>query len=56
MNKIFSLRCSGEKYLKEQNLYVAFMGSEKAYTKVDRDGLWKVLRIMCGVMGRCLKT
>ncbi|MCP3679958.1 MAG: hypothetical protein GY782_06675, partial [Gammaproteobacteria bacterium] len=40
---------------KGQKLYAAFMDLEKAYDKVDREGLWKVLR-MYGVTGRLLEA
>ena len=34
-------------------VYVSFMELEKAYDRVNREALWKVLR-MCDVGGKCL--
>ncbi len=56
MDQIFSLTRIIEKYLeKGQKLYAAFMDLEKAYDKVDREGIWKVLR-MYGVTGRLFEA
>ncbi len=44
-----------EGYLgKDKNLYAAFMDLEKAYDRVDREALWKVLRVYV-VGGQLLK-
>ena len=39
---------------KGKNLYVAYMDLEKAYDRIDRDAMWRVLR-MYGVNGSLLK-
>ena len=39
---------------KKRRLFVAFMDLEKAYDKVDRDGMWQVMRIN-GVSGNVLR-
>ncbi len=44
-----------EKYPeKDMKLFAAFMNLQKAYDRVDRKGLWNVLRI-CGVGGHLLE-
>ncbi|MCP4337615.1 MAG: reverse transcriptase family protein, partial [Desulfobulbaceae bacterium] len=56
VDQIFSLRCVVEKCLeKGQKVYAAFMDLEKAYDRIDREGLWKVLRIY-GVPGKLLRA
>ena len=54
-DQIFVLRQLSEKLLeKKRRLFVAFMDLEKAYDKVERDGMWQVMRIN-GVGGRVLR-
>lgn len=54
VDQIFALRDVCEKYLeKNKSVYLAFMDLEKAYDRVDREALWKVLR-MYGVGGKLL--
>lgn len=43
-DQVFSLRCLTEKHLaKHKKVYCAFVDLEKAYDRVDRKELWKVL-------------
>ena len=54
VDQIFAVKNLCEKYLeKEKELYIAFMDLEKAYDRVDREALWKVLQIY-GVGGKLL--
>ena len=54
IDQIFTVKSVAEKYLsKGRKLYAAFMDLEKAYDRVDREGLWEVLRIY-GVGGQLL--
>jgi hypothetical protein len=54
IEQIFIIRQLVEKYLeKGKKVYAAFMDLEKAYDKVSRTGLWKVLE-MYGVGGKLL--
>ena len=47
MDQIFTLKVILEKYLeKDRKLFAAFMDLEKAYDRVDRRGLWDVLRVI----------
>ena len=39
---------------KKKGVYVAFMDLGKAYDRVDRDAMWRVMRIY-GIGGRVLK-
>ena len=39
---------------KKRRLFVAFMDLKKAYDKVDRDGMWQVMRIN-GAGGKVLR-
>ena len=56
VDQVFALKNVCEKYLdKQRDLYVAFMDLEKAYDRVDREALWKVLRIY-GVGGKLLEA
>jgi hypothetical protein len=56
IDQIFSVRQVVEKYLeKGKKVYSAFIDLEKAYDKVSRKGLWKVLEIY-GVQGRLLQA
>ena len=53
---VFVVRQVCEKYLgKGKDVYFAFMDLEKAYDRVDRNALWKVL-MMYGVGGRLLRA
>ena len=53
-DQIFVVRQINEKYLaKEKRVFWAFMDLEKAYDKVDREAMWKVLQIY-GVGGKLL--
>ncbi len=40
---------------KRRKVFATFMDLEKAYNRVNRQGLWKVLRIY-GVKGKLLKA
>ena len=52
---MFTLQQLSKKYVgKGKNLYVAYMDLEKAYDRIDRDAMWRVLR-MYGVNGSLLK-
>ena len=54
IDQIFTVKSVAEKYVsKGRKLYAAFMDLEKAYDRVDREGLWEVLRIY-GVGGQLL--
>ncbi len=55
MDQIFAVRQVCEKYLtKGKKVFWAFMDLEKAYDRIDREGLWTVLRLY-GLDGRLLK-
>ncbi len=55
MDQIFALKIMVEKYLeKYRKLFAAFMDLGKACDKVDRKGLWDILR-MYGVGGSLLQ-
>ncbi|WP_435362532.1 reverse transcriptase domain-containing protein, partial [Klebsiella pneumoniae] len=46
VDQIFVMRNIVEKHLERgKKVYAAFMDLEKAYDRVDREGLWRVLRI-----------
>ncbi len=46
VDKIFALEILVEKYQeKDRKLFAAFMNLEKAYDRVDRKGLWDILRV-----------
>ncbi len=52
VDQIFAVKMLVEKYLeKECKLFAAFMDLEKAYDRVDRNGLWDTLRVY-GVGGQ----
>jgi hypothetical protein len=54
VDQVFALKCVCEKYLERQKeVFVAFMGLEKAYDRVDRMAMWEVLG-MYGVGGKIL--
>ena len=54
VDQIFSLRQISEKMCeKERPLYLCFIDLEKAYDRVDRKGVWEVLK-MYGIGGRTL--
>ena len=40
---------------KNKCLYVAYVDLEKAYDRVDREAMWRVLG-MCGINGQLLKV
>ena len=53
--QIFIVREICEKHLgKGKDMYFAFLGLEKAYDRVDKDAMWKVLRLY-GTGGRLLR-
>ena len=55
VDQVFTLKQLSEKYVgKGKDLYVAYMDLEKAYDRIDRDAMWRVLR-MYGVNGSLLK-
>ncbi len=55
VDQIFAVRQVCEKYLaKGKEVFWAFMDLEKAYDRIDREGLWTVLRLY-GPGGRLLK-
>ncbi len=55
VDQIFAVRQVCEKYLaKGKEVFWAFMDLEKAYGRIDREGLWTVLRLY-GLGGRLLK-
>ena len=46
VDQIFTLKQIGEKSRKKKRrLYVGFIDLEKAYERVNREGLWQVLRM-----------
>jgi len=54
VDQIFAIRQLIEKCVRKgKSLYAAFMDLEKAYDRIDRDGLWRVLD-MYGVNGKLL--
>jgi len=56
VDQVFSLKQLSEKYVgKGKDLYVAYMDLEKAYDRVDRDAMWRVLG-MYGINGDLLKA
>ena len=56
VDQVFAMRQVCEKYLdKGKDVYWAFMDLEKAYDRVDREALWKVMG-MYGVEGRLLRA
>ena len=56
VDQVFALRSIVEKYLeKKREVYVAFMDLEKAYDRVDREAMWRVLQ-MYGVNGRLIEA
>lgn len=45
MDQVFASKIMVEKYMgKDRKLYAAFLDMEKAYERVDRKGLWDILR------------
>ena len=55
VDQVFTLKQLSEKYVgKGKDLYVAYMDLEKAYDRIDRDAMWRVLR-MYGVNVSLLK-
>ena len=56
MDKVFAVRQVCEKYLTNgKDVFWAFMDLEKAYDTIDRNGMWKMLRVY-GVGGKSLKA
>merc|ERR1711911_567486 len=54
VDQVFSLKQLSEKCVaKGKSLYVAYMDLEKAYDRVDRNAMWRVLS-MYGVIGKLL--
>ena len=55
-DQTFIVRQIGEKYIaKGKEVYFAFLDLEKAYDRVDREAMWRVLRIY-GIGGSLLKA
>ena len=55
VDQIFAVRKICEKYLaKGKEVFWAFMDLEKAYDRIDREGMWKMLGLY-GVGGRLLE-
>ncbi len=55
VDQIFAVRQVREKYsVKGKEVFWAFMDLEKAYDRIDREGLWTVLRLY-ELGGRLLK-
>ncbi len=56
MDQIFAVRQVCEKNLaKGEDVFWDFVDFEKAYDRIDREGLWTVLRLY-GIGGRPLKA
>ena len=56
VDQIFTVNQVCEKYLdKNKSVYMAFMDLEKAYDRVDRKGVWRVLENY-GIGGKLLKS
>ena len=56
VDQVFVLKQMSEKFVdKNKSLYVAYMDLEKAYDRIDRDAMWRVLD-MYGIRGRLLKA
>ncbi|MEL7302024.1 MAG: reverse transcriptase family protein, partial [Pseudomonadota bacterium] len=56
VDQVFSLKQLSEKYIgKGKDLYVAYMDLEKAYDRIDRDAMWRVLQ-MYGINGNLLRA
>ncbi len=54
VDQIFAVRQVCEKHLANGKVFWAFMDLEKALDRIDREGLWTVLRLY-GLGGRLLK-
>ena len=55
-DQTFTVRQLCEKYIaKGKDVYFAFLDLEKAYDRVDREAMWKVMRIY-GIGGRLLQA
>ena len=56
VDQVFVMKQMSEKFVvKNKCLYVAYMDLEKAYDRVDRDAMWRVLD-MYGINGQLLKA
>ena len=55
MDKGFVVRQVCEKYLANEDVFYEFMDMEKTYDKIDRHGMWQMLRVY-GDGGILLKT
>ena len=56
MDKVFAVRQLCEKYLTNgKDVFLAFIGLEKAYDTIDRHGMWQMLRVY-GVGGKRMKA
>ena len=56
VDQVFVMKQMSEKFVgKNKSLYVAYMGLEKAYDRVDREAMWRVLG-MYGINGQLLKA
>merc|ERR1712002_424994 len=54
MDQVFVMKKMSEKFCgKNKSLYVAYMDLEKAYDRIDRDAMWRVLS-MYGINGKLL--
>ena len=56
VDQVFTVKQLSEKYVgKGKDLFVAYMDLEKAYDRIDRDAMWRVLR-MYGINGNLLRA
>ena len=56
VDQVFVMKQMSEKFIcKNKELYVAFMDLEKAYDRIDRNAMWRVLRGY-GVNGKLLRA
>ena len=56
VDQVFVMKQMSEKFVdKSKCLYVAYMDLEKAYDRIDRDAMWRVLS-MYGINGQLLKA
>ena len=56
VDQVFVMKQMSEKFVdKNKSLYVAYMDLEKAYDRVDREAMWRVLS-MYGINGQLLKA
>ena len=56
VDQVFVMKQMSEKFFdKDKSLYVAYMDLEKAYDRIDREAMWRVLGSY-GINGQLLKT